>query len=450
MVFLSVFALTLPSNLLLMERTSQKAEGSVLRLRRFVTIPSLASGGQDILVIGGNAITRIEMTEGKTIWRTGVGEDPETNFLIGSSKKDGRIDIVAVYGNPVSAERINETNGESIEVYPDLLNFSAWDLEADLVDADGIYPQEIAIGMPSSLVLMKADFSDAVWNISFDSSFNSGAFPFSGVNGTPFVGTWLDENINSTFMMLNGMNGHLIWNLSLPKEGRWLLYKVNPLIAESNGFLLFFASQSHSSIAENILLVHFDNGSILWKRKIASMWFKSIQGDFTGSGGLELLLTGENGSRGPLLLALNGTDGDFIWEMPKMVVKLSVADFTDDTISDLAFVSERSIEVLDGATKEPLWEPRRFGATIQAICTESISYGKTPKVIVGLSDGKVHALNATSGETIWVNNELAENPFLEIAKSPIGSLEVISALCMVSSLVLLRSRRKKEKIRSHE
>ncbi|MHA2497961.1 MAG: outer membrane protein assembly factor BamB family protein [Candidatus Hodarchaeales archaeon] len=444
-VFLSVFALTLPSNPLLMEQTPQKVEGGVLRLRRFATIPNLASGEQDILVIGGNAIARIEGTKGETLWRTNAGEESATNFLIGNSKTDGRIDILAVYGNPVSVERVNESDGETIESYSELLNYSSWNLEADLVDQDGLYPQEIIIGTTSSLILMKPDFSDAIWNISLERSRNSGVFPFSAVNGTPFVGTWLDEGMNSTFMMLNGIDGAFLWNLSLPKEGHWFLYRFSSSIPESNDFLLFFATQNHASIADNILLVHLDNGSILWKRKIASMWFKAIQGNFSGSGQLELLLVGENENEESLMVALNGTNGNPLWELSKTAVKLSVADFTNDSISDLAFVSERSIEVMDGTTREPLWEPRRFGATIQAICTAPTSYGEIPKVIVGLSDGKVHALNATSGETIWVNNELAENPIIELAKSPAGSLEAISALCMLSSFVLLRSRRKKEK-----
>ncbi|MFW9917368.1 MAG: hypothetical protein ACFFGZ_17315, partial [Candidatus Thorarchaeota archaeon] len=309
-VFLSVFGIILPENLLLMRQIPQKVEGSVLRLRRFETIPNLISGKQDIVAIGGNAIARIKGANGETIWRTSAGEESATNFLIGKSKIDGRTDILAVHGDPVSFERINESDGESIEAYSDLLNYSAWNLEADLIDQDGLYPQEIIIGTTSSLILMKPDFSEAIWNKTLDRSRNGGVFSFSGANGTPFVGTWLDKGMNSTFLMLNGIDGALMWNLSLPTEGHWFLYRSTSSIPESNGYLLFFASQNHTSIAENILLVHFDNGSILWKKKIALKWFNAVQGNFSGSAQPEFLLVGEDENEESLMVVLNGTNGN--------------------------------------------------------------------------------------------------------------------------------------------
>ncbi|MFX0115561.1 MAG: PQQ-binding-like beta-propeller repeat protein [Candidatus Hodarchaeota archaeon] len=434
----------LPHRRLITIEHSQKAEGSVLRLRRFEVLPNSASGHQDILAIGGNALARIEGTSGKTIWRSEVGDQAEINFIIGKTQTSGRVDILALYGNPLSAERVNESDGNSIETYLELLNTSVWDLDTKFVDLDGVYPEELVIGTSSNLVLMESDFSEELWNVSLDKPRNRGIYPFLSANGLPLVGTWIEEIENSTFLMFDARNGDSLWNLSLPKEGAWLLYGGVSSMAESCKYLLFFATQNASSTINNLLLVHCDNGTTLWSTNLGSMWFRAVRGNFSGSGELEFLLVGEKEDGTSVIVALNGLNNQTIWQESDMpVAKLSVADFTNDSVSDLAFVQERSVVVLDGVTREPLWEPKRFGASIQALCTKAANDDESPKVIVGLADGKVHALNATTGDTIWTNSELAENPIIEIAKSPIGAFEVIFAFILVSSFILFRTRQRK-------
>lgn len=421
-------------------RIPQRGEGSVLRLRRIVMISDSTSGGYDILAIGVSALSRIESEEGKTIWRNNIGSGDEVNFLIGENETDEMTDIVAIYGDPISAERINDTNGKTIDSHSELLNTSVWDLEFSLFDLDGVYPQEILMGTAFNLALMQSGFSEKLWNVSFDHRRKNVPYPIQSGKGSPMVGTWIEESNNSTFMMLNGTNGDHLWNLSLPKEGRWLLNKDMGVAARSSGLLLFFATNSNASLTENILLVQSNNGSVLWKKNFGSVWFKAVKGDFSGSKGLEFLMAGEMENGEPVLVALNGTNCQQLWQESKAAAKLTTANFTSDPVTDIAFVSERSIEVWDGATRERLWEPKQFGATIQAISPIVRKFSADPMIIIGLTDGKVYALNALNGETIWSNDELAENPFIEIAKSGIGTFEVIIGLIAVSSITLLRSR----------
>lgn len=439
---LSIFSTILHYGFPMTSRIPQRVEGGVLRLRRIVMISDSTLGEYDILAIGGNALSRIETEEGKTIWKNNIGDEDEVNFLIGENVADERTDIVAIYGDPISVERINDSDGRTVDSHSELLNTSVWNLEPSLLDLDGVYPQEILIGTPFNLALMQSDFSEELWNVSFDHPRKKALYPIQSAKGSPMVGTWIEKSNNLTFMMLNGTNGDHLWNLSLPKEGRWLLNKDMGVAGRSSGLLLFFATNNNASVTENILLVQTNNGNVLWKKNFGSVWFKAVKGNFSGSDGLEFLMAGEMENGEPALVALNGTNGQQLWQEPRAVAKLTAANFTSDPVTDIAFVSERSIEVWDGATRERLWEPKQFGATIQAIYPIGGNNSRDPMVIIGLSDGKVFALNALTRETIWSNDELAENPIIEIAKSGIGTFEVIIGLSFVSSIALLRSRRR--------
>ncbi len=442
-IFLGLFFLAPHVKLYFGLISTQTASASVLRFRRFEWVYNNDGQSCDLLAIGTNTIIKVDYDNGETLWKNMEIDETETHFVVGSLQDKSSTDIMNFYGNVVTGERINVSDGLHIDLVEEILNSSVWDLEIQLVDTDGTYPLEVALATSDSLSIYNSTLSGQLWNRTYENERKGSLYLLQNLEDYPRVGVWIEKNDDSQFQVYNAITGQSEWNLTLPNKGYWQILRVTSEDGINDKQILFFATHRLDDTDSNLYYVNNRNGSIIWDKKLGSLWYAAVHLNISPSGNRGFLLAGDDENGETLLAAINEKDATLIWNEKTAVTKLLAGEFTTDNISDYAFVHQRSLMIKNGSSHNPILKPIDFSSSIQDLEVNPIKRGTDSMIIVGLSDGTIHAINSSLGLSVWINKELAESQLIEIVQGSLGFSEIFFGLLFCTFIYFIRDKRKR-------
>ena len=191
---------------------------------------------------------------------------------------------------------------------------------------------------------------------------------------------------NGTLIAYDGQSGDELFRVSLPSYAGYGQPTVANITTDPSSEIVAVDLES------NIVVVD-GNGSVLWRRDLNGTTYTSpIVTDIDGDGETEITVGTRSGT------VVLTPSGEIENQSNVGVTYLTHGDVDDDSTIELFLSNSDTVAALDGNTMKVQWKAS-FEETPQ-IHTVSNGDGE-PKVYVGLSDQRVIALSATTGDRQW-------------------------------------------------
>jgi outer membrane protein assembly factor BamB len=192
-----------------------------------------------------------------------------------------------------------------------------------------------------------------------------------------------------------------------------------------------------ADIGGNLAVVD-GNGTVRWRATLAAtgrqrptVWAAPVVADVDGEDGPEVLLGGLNGP------ALFDADGRLLWQQDGDATYLATGHVDSDHSLE-AFTGGEAVAAIDGATGEVEWRQSLPGPRLRTVA--DVDSDGAAELLVGTSDGRVLALNASTGTTDWESTVSGTN---DVVAPPViadldgdGSPAVVAAMRSGTVVVL--------------